>query len=115
MTVWRCVVSGVSGRVCGVGCEWSGVWCRVLVCHDPLGNGRKPQRTAANDGELSDASVGVVRGEGCANLGARLPPYPLTYVIPWITLDVVVPNYHVSWVGVRLHMYPLSAFLVVFV
>ena len=52
----------------------------------PLGNGRKPQRTAANGGELLTLSVGVVRGEGCANLGgtvATVPPrlrYPVDYL-----------------------------------
>ena len=52
----------------------------------PQGNGRKPQRTAVNGGEFLTSSVGVVRGEGCANLGgtvATVPPhlrYPVDYL-----------------------------------
>ena len=52
----------------------------------PQGNGRKPQRTAVNVGEFLTSSVGVVRGEGCANIGgtvATVPPrlrYPVDYL-----------------------------------
>lgn len=78
VTVWRWFAwSGVWCRVCGVGCE---------SAMTPQGNGRKPQQTAVNGGELSGASVGVVRGEDCANIGgtvATVPPrlrYPVDYL-----------------------------------